>query len=115
MTAVLIGAGVVAGIKLLMDWWGRRKGGLVIDLRPDAKDLFYRDDALDYEYVVTLPADGGKVTVEVKDNPDAATTWINKVIEGGFEELHGSRDGGEEGCRRGQGRDGRALTLTPRS
>ena len=84
VTAVLIGAGVVAGIKLLMDWWGRRKGGLVIDLRPDAKDLFYRDDALDYEYVVTLPADGGKVTVEVKDNPDAATTWINKVIEGGF-------------------------------
>ena len=84
VTAVLIGAGVVAGIKLLMDWWGRRKGGLVIDLRSDAKDLFYRDDALDYEYVVTLPADGGKVTVEVKDNPDAATTWINKVIEGGF-------------------------------
>ena len=67
-----------------MDWWERRKGGLVIDLRPDAKDLFYRDDALDYEQVVTLPADGGKVTVEVKDNPDAATTWINKVIEGGF-------------------------------
>src|SRR5687767_306521 len=61
ITAVLIGTGVVVGVKMVMDWWERRKGGLVIDLRPDAKDLFYRDEALSYGYVVTLPAGGGEV------------------------------------------------------
>lgn len=84
VTTVLIAAGVIAGVKMLMDWWQRRRGGLVIDLRSDAKDTFYRDAALDYEQIVTYHADGKKVTVDVQDNPDAATEWINKVIESGF-------------------------------
>ncbi|HOC13957.1 MAG TPA: hypothetical protein PLL50_09485 [Propionicimonas sp.] len=84
VTAVLIGAGVVAAVKLILDWWERRKGGLVIDLRKDATDMFYRDKDLTYGFVATIPEKGGKVTVDVKDLPDAATTWINLVITSAF-------------------------------
>ncbi|MDQ1059746.1 DNA-directed RNA polymerase subunit L [Arthrobacter globiformis] len=82
--AVLIGAGVVAGVKMVLQWWDRRKGGLVIDLRPDVPDIFYRDKDVPYGWVATIPTKGGKVTVDVKDDPDAAETWINKVIEAVF-------------------------------
>ena len=37
VSAILIGAGVVAGANFVLDWWDRRKGGLVINLRPDAE------------------------------------------------------------------------------
>jgi hypothetical protein len=84
VTAVLIGAGVVAGVKMVMDWWDRRKGGLVVDLRTDAPDMFYRDKDISYGYVVTRPAEGGTVTVDVKDKPDAAEKWVSEVIAGAY-------------------------------
>ena len=87
VTAVLIGAGVVAGVKMVMDWWERRKGGLVIDLRPDAKELIRRDRNLSYGFVVTFPPEGGKVTVDVKDVPDAAEKWVAEVINGAFKSV----------------------------
>jgi hypothetical protein len=80
VTAVLIAAGVVAVAKLVKDWWSRLRGGLVIDLRPGAKDMFYRDRDVEFGYVMTIAADG-KVTVDVKDIPDAAQSWIEKVLE----------------------------------
>lgn len=84
VTAVLIGAGVVATAKMIMDWWDRRRGGLVIDLRPDQADMFYRDPDVAYGYVVTIPAEGGTVTVDVKDLPDAAEKWIGDVVSSAF-------------------------------
>ena len=84
VTAVLIGAGVVAGVKFVMDWWDRRQGGLVIDLRPEALDMFYRDRDLTFGYVVTIPVEGGQVTVDVRKIPDAAETWVTEVVKLGF-------------------------------
>lgn len=84
VTAVLIGAGVVAATKMLMDWWDRRRGGLVIDLRPDEPDMFYRDPDIAYGYVVTIPAEGGTVTVDVKNLPDAAEKWVSDVVTSAF-------------------------------
>lgn len=85
VTAMLIGAGVLAAAKFLMDWWQKVRGGLVIDQRPGAKDDIYRDRDVPWGYVVVYPADGGEVKVEVKDAPkDAAERWISEVISGAY-------------------------------
>lgn len=81
ITAVLIGAGVLATAKFLTDWWERRRGGLVINCT-SGSPVISRDGALDYGYVVLMPADGSKVTVEVTDAPeDAAERLIALVID----------------------------------
>lgn len=85
IVAVLVGAGALAGAKFILDWWERRRGGLVIDLRADAADQIYRDKDVPWGYVVHFPADGGEVKVETKDAPkDAVERWISEVISGAF-------------------------------
>ena len=92
VTAILIGAGVVAAAKMILDWWERRKGGLVIDLRKDVKDPLYRDRDVPFGFIVTFPTDGGKVTVDVKDLPDSAEKWISEVITAGFKTVKDTVD-----------------------
>jgi hypothetical protein len=86
VSAILIGAGVVAAAKLVLDWWDKVRGGLVIDQRPGAEDLIYRDKDVPYGWVLVFPPDGGTVKVEVKDaSEDAAERWISAVITGAFD------------------------------
>jgi hypothetical protein len=54
VTAILVGAGVVALSQLVKEWWKRARGGLVIDLQPGAIDMFRRDRALEFGYVATV-------------------------------------------------------------
>lgn len=83
VTAVLVAAGVLAAAKFVMDWWERRKGGVVIDMRSDRSDNIYRDKDLPAGYVLIFPADGGDVKVEVKDFPkDATERLLSDVISG---------------------------------
>jgi hypothetical protein len=82
VTMVLIGTAAVAGVKMVMDWWEHRRGGLVIDQRPGADPTIHRDRELPYGWIATYPADGGKVTVAVKDDPDAAEKWVSEVLKG---------------------------------
>ena len=83
IAAVLIGAGVLAAAKFIVDWWEKRKGGLVIDQRPGAADMISRDKDVPWGYVVLFAAEGGEVKVETKDAPkDAVERWISEVISG---------------------------------
>lgn len=95
IVAVLIGAAVVAGAQMVMDWWERRKGGLVIDMRPDVPDMFYRDRDVPYHFIVTRPADGGKVTMDFRDSPAAAQKWIETLIEAAFKTVGQTADAGK--------------------
>lgn len=93
IAAVLIGAGVLAAATFITDWWERRKesrrGGLVIDQRPSAKDDIYRDEDLTYGWVVVYPKDGGEVKVDVKDAPKAAVErWVSEVISGAYKTVN---------------------------
>lgn len=80
VTAVLVGAAVVALSHVVYEWWKKTRGGLVIDLRPGAADMFSRDRDLEFGYVATI-AEDGTVTLDVKDVPDRSAEWVTKVIE----------------------------------
>ena len=85
ITAVLIAAGVTAVTKFVMDWWEKRSGGLVVDMRPEAKDQIYRDEAVPYGFVIIFPADGGQVKIETHDTPkDAMQQLLESVISGAY-------------------------------
>jgi hypothetical protein len=83
VTAVLIGAGVVAIAKLVWSWWDRRRGGLVIDQRPGATDTIRRDPDVPWGWAVVYPPDGGKVDIQTKDEPkDAWERLLGDVLSG---------------------------------
>jgi hypothetical protein len=85
VTAVLLAAGVAAVAKFVLDWWERRKGGLVIDQREGAEDEIRRDRGVPFGYVLVFPADGGNVKIETVDLPkDAIHQLLETVIGGAF-------------------------------
>ncbi len=85
ITAVLIAAGVAVAAKFVADWWERLRGGLVIDMRPDAEDLFRRDRNVPYGIIVILAADGGQVRIESHDMPkDGIQQLLELVISGAY-------------------------------
>lgn len=85
VSATIVG---ILAAKFVIDWWDRRKGGLVIDLRPDVEDEIYRDPDLPFGYVIIFAPEGGKVTVEVKDAPkDAWERLLKDVIGGAFDSV----------------------------
>lgn len=85
VTAVLIAAGAAAVAKFVMDWWETRRGGLVIDMRPDAKDQIYRNRDVPFGFILIFPADGGQVKIESHDMPkDAAQQLLEAVISGAY-------------------------------
>ncbi len=90
ITAIVIGAGVLAAVKFIADWWEKRRGGLVIDLRPNAKDQIRRNRELPYGYVLIFPPTGGKVNIETHDMPkDAAQQILEAVISGAYKTVEG--------------------------
>lgn len=83
VTAVLVGAAVATSVKFLLDWWDRRRGGLVIDQRPGSADDVHRDADVPYGYLVIYPPDGGTVNVETRDMPkDAMERLLANVLSG---------------------------------
>ncbi|MEE6272648.1 hypothetical protein V2J56_04715 [Georgenia sp. MJ206] len=85
VTAVLIAAGVAALAKFVLDWWEKRKGGLVIDQREGAEDEIHRDRDVPWGYVIVFPEDGGEVRIETVDMPkDAIHQLLETVIGGAF-------------------------------
>src|SRR5690606_7556701 len=70
----------------VLDWWERRRGGLIIDQRPEATDTVRRTSQVPYGWVIVFPADGAAAKVEVKDAPkDAVERWVSQVIAGTYE------------------------------
>jgi hypothetical protein len=88
ISAILITAGAVAVIKFALDWWEKRRGGLVIDQRPSAKDQLYRDAELPYGLVVVFAATGGQVQVQTYDMPkDAMHQLLEAVVSGAYKSV----------------------------
>ena len=88
VTAVLIFAGATAIAKFVMDWWETRRGGLVINMRPDAKNQISRNRDVPYGYILIFPSDGGQVKIETRDMPkDATQQLLEAVISGVFKNV----------------------------
>lgn len=82
VTAVLIGAGILALAGFVRNWIISQQGGTVVDMRPDATDQIYRDKDVNYGWLLVITADG-KVEVNVKDAPkDSSERLIEQVISG---------------------------------
>lgn len=84
IVAVLVAGAAAAWLsELVWEWINRARGGLVIDLRPDAADTFSRDRDLPYGTVLTYPADGGSATFDTTDAPEGVIErLLTAVIEG---------------------------------
>jgi hypothetical protein len=81
-TAVLVGGGVLLVAKFVVDLMDRLRGGIVIDLRPNAKELVRRDRDVPYGWALVRAADG-TVSVNVHDAPrDASERLIGQIIDG---------------------------------
>ncbi len=83
VSAILIGTAVAAAAKFVVDWWERRKGGLVIDQRANATDDLYRDPDVPYGYIVVFPVDGGSVKIETRDAPKDSIQQLLESVLGG--------------------------------
>ena len=85
VTAVLIGGAVLGLGRAIYGWWDRRRGGLVIDLRPTAPDNLYRDRDVPWGHIVMF-ANDGKVSIETKDEPkDAVERLLEALIKAPFD------------------------------
>jgi hypothetical protein len=85
VTAVLVAAGAATVVKFVMDWWEKRRGGLVLDMRPKAKDQIYRDADVPYGVVLIYPQDGSLVKVETHDMPkDGMQQLLEAVVSGAY-------------------------------
>jgi hypothetical protein len=89
ITAVLISAGGAAAARFVLDWWDKRGGGLVVDLRADAQDQIYRDADLPQGVVVVFAAQGGQVRVQTHELPRAGMQQLLEAVVGGTRETVG--------------------------
>ena len=82
-TAVLIAGGVLLVGKFVVDLIDRLRGGVVIELRPNAPPLVRRDRAIPYGWAMVVAADGKSVKIETHDAPkDAAERLLGEIISG---------------------------------
>lgn len=84
--AVLIGAGVAAACRFVLDWWDKRRGGLVIDQRPSARDQLYRDADAPHGVVVVFAAAGGQVKLQTHGQPRDGVQQLLEAVVGGADE-----------------------------
>jgi len=82
LSIILISGGVAAIAKFTADLIDRFHGGIVVDLRPSAKQLVRRDKSVPYGWALVIAADG-KVEINVHDAPkDALERWVSDIIQG---------------------------------
>jgi hypothetical protein len=81
-TAVLIGGAALLIGKFVVDLMDKIKGGVLIDLRPDAKALLTRTKEIPYGWVTVIAPDS-TVKIEVRDAPkDASERLLSQIIGG---------------------------------
>jgi len=82
-TAILVAGGVVLTVKFVADLIDRFRGGVVVDMRPDAEYFARRDRSLPYGWAVIIAADGKTVKIETRDAPvDAAERLLKAIVDG---------------------------------
>lgn len=83
VTAILVGGGIVLTVKFVADLIDRFRGGVVVDLRPDAQYFVRRDRSVPYGWAVIVAADGKSVRIETRDAPvDAGERLLKAIIDG---------------------------------
>lgn len=83
VTAILVAGGALLVGKFVVDLIDRLRGGVLIDLRPDAKDFIKRRRGVPYGWALIRSADGKEVKIETHDAPkDAAERLLGQIIEG---------------------------------
>jgi hypothetical protein len=82
VAVVLVAGGALLVGKFVVDLIDRLRGGVVIDLRPDAKDFIRRNREVPYGWAVVRAADGS-VSINVHDAPkDASERLLGMIIDG---------------------------------
>ena len=82
VAAVLVAGGVLAVGKFIVDLIDKLRGGVVIDLRPDATNFVSRSRDVPYGWAVVRAADG-TVQINVHDAPkDASERLLGMIIDG---------------------------------
>jgi hypothetical protein len=76
--AILIGGGALAIAKFITEGWDRRKGGVVVDLRPGAEAEIRRSKDVPFGWILIFPRNDGAVRIEVKDEPK---DWVERILE----------------------------------
>ncbi|RPF20911.1 hypothetical protein [Myceligenerans xiligouense] len=79
LLVALIGAAATVSF-VVERWHDRLRGGQVIDLRPEAERVAYRDPGLAYGYVVVRAVDG-TVTVHVHELPSQTLEIVKVVVD----------------------------------
>lgn len=79
-TVTLIVIGTALAVGAVTSFIERRKGGQMIDLRPGAPRVAYRDKNVTYGLVIVLLADG-TVSVEVKQPKDMFVQVVEAVLK----------------------------------
>jgi hypothetical protein len=81
---ILIGGAAIAAGKFLFDLFDKLKGGVLIDLRPNASKLVCRDKDIPFGWATVIAADGS-VKIEIHDAPkDAAERLLSEIVDGAF-------------------------------
>jgi hypothetical protein len=79
---VLVAGGALLVGKFVVDLIDRLRGGVVIDLRPDATNFVSRNRDVPYGWAVVRAA-GGTVSINVHDAPkDASERLLGMIIDG---------------------------------
>jgi hypothetical protein len=82
-TLIVVGGALVLTFKFMVDLIERLRGGLVIDLRLDARYLVRRDREVPAGWVVVVATDGRSVKIETHDAPkDTAERLLSQIIDG---------------------------------
>lgn len=89
ITALLIGGAALAIARFTVGWLERRRGGVVVDLRPGAESEIRRSTDLPYGWLLIFPRDNGALRLEVKDEPkDWTERILEKIIDGTLGTVH---------------------------
>jgi hypothetical protein len=82
IAVVLVAGGALLVGKFVVDLIDRLRGGVVIDLRPDATNFVSRNRDVPYGWAVVRAA-GGTVSINVHDAPkDASERLLGMIIDG---------------------------------
>ena len=112
ITALLVAGGVLTVAKFVVDLIDRLLGGVVIDLRADARSLVARDRAVPYGWAIVVATDG-RVKLETHDAPkDAAERLISQIISGVLNSAKDIAKAGKQELGEGKVEDAEASPAT---
>ena len=85
LTAILVAGGALLVATFVVELIDKARGGMIIDLDPDAEHLARRDRSVPAGWVVIVDADGKSVKIETHDAPKGVSErLLERIIDGTF-------------------------------